>query len=37
MGLYDKVEIWSVERWEKYRAKIESNTEEIAEQLGGLG
>lgn len=36
VGLYDKVEIWSAEHWKEYQARIESNTEEIAEQLGGL-
>ncbi|MBI4135045.1 MAG: division/cell wall cluster transcriptional repressor MraZ [Candidatus Sungbacteria bacterium] len=37
VGLYDKIEIWSSERWGEYRIRTESNTEEIAEQLGSLG
>lgn len=37
VGLYNRVEIWSEERWNEYKAKIEKNTEEIAEQLGELG
>ncbi|OHA01472.1 MAG: cell division/cell wall cluster transcriptional repressor MraZ [Candidatus Sungbacteria bacterium RIFCSPHIGHO2_02_FULL_49_12] len=37
VGLYDKIEVWAKERWEEYRAKTESNTENIAEQLGELG
>lgn len=37
VGLYDKIEVWSVARWKEYRERIESNTEEIAEQLGNLG
>jgi len=36
-GLYSRVEIWDAERWEKYKAKTESASDEIAEQLGQLG
>lgn len=36
-GLYNRVEIWDTERWEKYKAKTESASQEIAEQLGQLG
>lgn len=36
-GLYSRVEIWDAERWEKYKAKTEGASEEIAEQLGQLG
>lgn len=36
VGLYDRIEIWSEERWREYKAKTEKNTESIAEQLGEL-
>lgn len=36
-GLYNRVEIWDAELWEKYKSKTESASEEIAEQLGQLG
>lgn len=36
-GLYSRMEIWNEERWEKYKAKTESASEDIAEQLGQLG
>lgn len=37
IGLYDRVEIWSDERWQEHHAKIEQNSQQIAEQLGELG
>ncbi|MDO8516218.1 MAG: division/cell wall cluster transcriptional repressor MraZ [bacterium] len=36
-GLYNRVEIWDVEAWEKYKSKTEGASDEIAEQLGELG
>lgn len=36
-GLYSRMEIWNSDAWEKYKAKTESASEEIAEQLGQLG
>jgi len=36
-GLYNRVEIWSKEKWEEYKRKTESKTEEIAERLSELG
>ncbi|MDO8504871.1 MAG: division/cell wall cluster transcriptional repressor MraZ [Candidatus Liptonbacteria bacterium] len=36
-GLYSRVEIWDADAWEKYKAKTEGASEEIAEQLGQLG
>lgn len=36
-GLYNRIEIWSAERWEQYKNKTESQTEEIAEKLKELG
>lgn len=36
-GLYNRIEVWDAEKWEKYKAKTESSSEEIAEKLSELG
>lgn len=36
-GLYDRLEIWDEEAWEKYKKGAESESSEIAETLGELG
>ncbi|MBI3589267.1 MAG: division/cell wall cluster transcriptional repressor MraZ [Candidatus Liptonbacteria bacterium] len=36
-GLYNRIEVWDTDKWEKYKAKTESSSEEIAEKLGELG
>ncbi|MFA6407178.1 MAG: division/cell wall cluster transcriptional repressor MraZ [Candidatus Paceibacterota bacterium] len=36
-GLYNRIEIWDAEKWEEYKAKTESASDEIAEKLGELG
>jgi MraZ protein len=36
-GLYNRIEIWDSETWDKYTKKTESASEEIAEKLGELG
>lgn len=36
-GLYNRVEIWNVERWTHYKQKTENSSDEIAEKLGELG
>src|SRR3989344_6515 len=36
-GLYNRVEIWDAERWQKYKKKKESASDEIEEKLGQLG
>ncbi|MDP2598260.1 MAG: division/cell wall cluster transcriptional repressor MraZ [Candidatus Liptonbacteria bacterium] len=36
-GLMSRVEIWDMERWEAYKKKTESASDEIAEKLGELG
>lgn len=36
-GLYNRIELWDAERWQEYKQKTESASEEIAEQLGELG
>jgi len=36
-GLYNRVEVWDSEKWQEYKNKTESASEEIAEKLGELG
>lgn len=36
-GLYNRIEIWDAENWERYKQKTEGASEEIAEKLGELG
>ncbi|MFC1632862.1 division/cell wall cluster transcriptional repressor MraZ [Patescibacteria group bacterium] len=36
-GLYNRIEIWSEDRWQAFKEKTEGNTNAIAEQLGELG
>ena len=36
-GLYNRMEVWDETRWESYKSKTESASQEIAEQLGQLG
>ncbi len=36
-GLYNRMEIWDKDNWERYKQKTESSSEEIAEKLGELG
>ncbi len=36
-GLYDHVEIWDENNWEKYKQESEKNSNDIAEALGDLG
>ena len=36
-GLYDRLEIWDNNKWDKYKQGIESKSAEIAEALGDLG
>jgi MraZ protein len=36
-GLYNRIEVWDAERWQEYKQKTESKTEEIAERLSDLG
>ncbi len=36
-GLYNRIEIWSEELWERYKEKTEKDSTAIAEQLGALG
>ena len=36
-GLYDRLEIWDQDLWEKYKTNAENDSTEIAEALGELG
>ena len=36
-GVSDRVEIWDAGEWKKYKAKIESQAEAMAETLGKIG
>ncbi len=36
-GLYNRIEIWSEELWNTYKAQTEAASNAIAEQLGSLG
>lgn len=36
-GLYNRLEIWDQEVWEKYKSGTEKNSGDIAEALGELG
>lgn len=36
-GLYDRLEIWSEEKWESFKNGAENESAEIAEALGELG
>lgn len=36
-GLYDRLEVWSPERWEKSKVQAEREKDDVAEELGKLG
>ena len=36
-GVNTRMEIWDAEKWEEFKNKTESNTDELAENLGELG
>ncbi len=36
-GLYNRIEVWDSAAWKEYKAKTESESDEIAEKLGELG
>jgi len=36
-GLFNRIEIWDAENWQKYKQKTESSSDEIAEKLSELG
>ncbi len=37
IGLYNRLEIWSEEKWQEYKDKTVSNSGNIAEALGEMG
>lgn len=37
VGLFNRLEIWSEEKWKSYKAEAEKNTGAVAEELGKLG
>lgn len=36
-GLFNRLEIWDEERWNRYKSNLEKNSDSIAEKLGELG
>jgi MraZ protein len=36
-GVYDRLEIWDKQAWDKYKTRAEENSNDIAEELGELG
>lgn len=36
-GMYDRLEVWEEDVWEKYKQDMEKHTEELAEKMGELG
>lgn len=36
-GLYNRIEVWDQDNWDKYKQKTENSSEEIAEKLSELG
>lgn len=36
-GLYNRLEIWDKDAWEKYKSSTEKDSTRIAEELSGLG
>ena len=37
VGVFNRIEIWSVERWNHLRQKTEQDADRLAEQLGEMG
>ena len=36
-GLFNRLEVWDEEKWEKYKKQVESDADSVAEKLGELG
>lgn len=36
-GLYNRIEIWDENEWQKYKSKTEASSDDIAEKLSELG
>lgn len=37
VGVYKRFELWNERKWEEYKAKIEGETDSLAEKLGEIG
>lgn len=37
IGIDDRLEIWSAEKWENFKTEMEKNSEEVAENLAEIG
>lgn len=37
IGLYNRIEVWNLQEWEKYKNRTEASSDEIAERMGELG
>lgn len=37
IGMYDHLEIWDKDQWNKYRVQAEKTKEDVAEKLGEMG
>lgn len=36
-GLYNRIEIWEEDAWDKYKAQVVKNADQMAEKLGQIG
>ena len=36
IGLYDRIEVWDVAKWNKHKATNDKDADKIAEELSGL-
>ncbi len=36
-GLYNRLELWDSKKWNEYKSKTETESNQIAEQMGALG
>ena len=37
VGVYNRLEIWNEQKWDDYKARVEKQTDMLAEKLGELG
>ncbi|PIR97513.1 MAG: cell division/cell wall cluster transcriptional repressor MraZ [Candidatus Doudnabacteria bacterium CG10_big_fil_rev_8_21_14_0_10_41_10] len=37
VGVHTRMEVWNEEKWDEFKGKVESNADELAENLGELG
>lgn len=36
-GVHNRIEVWNVERWTEYKAKVTAQADKLAEKLGEIG